>query len=105
MKKRKKKTRIIVTGVLAGFVLFFLAVNIYFMQCAEKENERKNVLEEEKEKLVLQIQDLEAEKKDMEKQQVQAAEQKENQEEQKEELPGEQKSSQGLDGISGVISN
>ena len=48
MKKRKKKTRIIVTGVLAGFVLFFLAVNIYFMQCAEKENERKNVLEEEK---------------------------------------------------------
>ena len=73
--------------------------------CAEKENERKNVLEEEKEKLVLQIQDLEAEKKDMEKQQVQAAEQKENQEEQKEELPGEQKSSQGLDGISGVISN
>lgn len=104
MKKRKKKTRIIVTGVLAGFVLFFLAVNIYFMQCAEKENERKNVLEEEKEKLVLQIQDLEAEKKDMEKQQVQAAEQKENQEEQKE-VPGEQKSSQGLDGISGVISN
>lgn len=104
MKKRKKKTRIIVTGVLAGFVLFFLAVNIYFMQCAEKENGRKNVLEEEKEKLVLQIQDLEAEKKDMEKQQVQAAEQKENQEEQKE-VPGEQKSSQGLDGISGVISN
>ena len=104
MKKRKQKTRIIVTGVLAGFVLFFLAVNIYFMQCAEKENERKNVLEEEKEKLVLQIQDLEAEKKDMEKQQVQAAEQKENQEEQKE-VPGEQKSSQGLDGISGVISN
>lgn len=37
----------------------------------------------EKEKLVLQIQDLEAEKKDMEKQQVQAAEQKENQEEQR----------------------
>ena len=105
MKKRKKKTRIIVTGVLAGFMLFFLAVNIYFMQCMEKENERKNVLEEEKEKLVLQIQDLEAEKKDMEKQQVQAAEQKENQEEQKEELPGEQETPEGLDGISGVISN
>ena len=57
MKKRKKKTRIIVTGVLAGFVLFFLAVNIYFMQCVEKENEWTSVLAEEKEMLVLQIRD------------------------------------------------
>ena len=105
MKKRKKKTRIIVTGVLAGLVLFFLAVNIYFMQCVEKENESKNVLEEEKEKLVLQIQNLEAEKKEMEKQQVQAAEQKKNQEEQKEKLPEGQEMSKWLDGISGVISN
>ena len=32
MKKRKKRARIIVTGVLAGLVLFFLAGNIYFLQ-------------------------------------------------------------------------
>ena len=38
MKKRKKKARIIVTGVLAGLVLFFLAGNIYFLQCIEKED-------------------------------------------------------------------
>ena len=49
MKKRKKRARIIVTGVLAGLVLFFLAGNIYFLQCIEKETKQKNALEEERE--------------------------------------------------------
>ena len=67
MKKRKKRARIIVTGVLAGLVLFFLAGNIYFLQCIEKETKQKNALEEEKGKLAFQVQELEIQQKEMEK--------------------------------------
>lgn len=65
MKKRKKRARIIVTGALAGLVLFFLAGNIYFLQYVEKETKQKNALEEEKEKLEFQVKELQIQQKEV----------------------------------------
>ena len=100
MKKRKKKARIIVTGVLAGLVLFFLAGNIYFLQCIEKETKQKNVLEEEKGKLAFQVQELEIQQKEMEKQLKQ-----EDAKQQETNLAKEEQDIEGLDSIQEVISN
>lgn len=108
MKKRKKRVRIIVTGVLAGLVLFFLAGNIYFLQCVEKEAKQKNALEEEKEKLEFQVQELEIQQKEMEKQLKQAVEQEEKKDDAKQQeknISKEEKNTERLNGIQGVISD
>lgn len=108
MKKRKKRARIIVTGVLAGLVLFFLAGNIYFLQCVEKEAKQKNALEEEKEKLEFQVQELEIQQKEMEKQLKQAVEQedkKDDAKQQEKNISKEEKNTERLNGIQGVISD
>lgn len=112
MKKRKKRARIIVTGALAGLVLFFLAGNIYFLQYVEKETKQKNALEEEKEKLEFQVKELQIQQKEVEKQLKQVAEQEQNTEEHKEDEKQQEKNVvkegqdiEGLDGIQEIISN
>lgn len=105
MKKRKKRARIVVTGVLAGLVLFFLAGNIYFLQRVEKETKQKNALEEEKHQLEFQVQELEIQQKEMEKQLKQFVQKEENQEEYKEDEKQQEKNSERLASIQEIISN
>ena len=80
--------------------MFFLAGNIYFLRCIEKETKQKNALEEEKGKLAFQVQELEIQQKEMEKQLKQ-----EDAKQQETNLAKEEQDIEGLDSIQEVISN